>query len=62
MRIEIQILVLDVLGKAATVLQKIVGKTGLNTQLIDLHNLAPGQYLIKIESEQRITVKRFTVI
>ena len=60
--IEIQILVLDVLGKAATVLQKIVGKTGLNTQLIDLHNLAPGQYLIKIESEQRITVKRFTVI
>jgi hypothetical protein len=27
-----------------------------------LQDLAPGQYLIKVESEQGITLKRFTVI
>lgn len=60
--IEIQISVLDVLGQSVIQTQKTIGKAGSNTQIMYLQDLAPGQYLIKVESEQGITLKRFTVI
>ena len=60
--IEIEISVLDVMGKVAVMPQKTVGKSGANRQIMQLQDLSPGQYFIKLVSEQRITVKRFTVI
>ena len=60
--LEIQVSILDVLGQPVIQAQKTIGNSGSNTQIIYLQDLAPGQYLIKVESEQDQAVKRFTVI
>ncbi|HAP68981.1 MAG TPA: hypothetical protein DCR04_04535, partial [Flavobacteriales bacterium] len=59
---EVQISVLDLLGKTILQQQKTTGNSGMNAQVVNLKSLAPGQYFIRVESEQGTITKRFTLI